>query len=414
MPEKLYFSKKPCIFVVTEAWGLSFFELPLRFLSSLLGISQPITSIYMRTIHFFLALLLAVATHAQIVYHDASAFPLLGKATQSTLTRYERLPDSLQHISRKPLWELGRNSAGLALRFRSNSTCVAARWETRNDFRMNHMTPTGICGLDLYCLQDGKWVFAGSGRPSGKLTEAVIVRNMTAEEREYLLYLPLYDGPTSLAIGVDSLSVIGRPAVDLPKREKPIAFYGTSILQGGCASRPGMAHTNILERWLNRECINLGFSGNALLDLEIADVLAGVDASLFVLDFVPNAGVTHIKERAEKFYSAIRSKHPDTPILFVEDPVFPHSFFDTKMAKEVKEKNEALAAFFRSLKQRGGQHIYFLSSRDIIGHDREATVDGIHFTDLGFMRYAEVLYPICDALLNGVEGSDLLTEPGSR
>ena len=175
-----------------------------------------------------------------------------------------------------------------------------------------------------------------------------------------------------------------------------MVFYGTSILQGGCASRPGMAHTNILERWLNRECINLGFSGNALLDLEIADVIAGVDASMFVLDFVPNATVEQMRERADKFYTTIRSKHPDTPVLFVEDPLFTHSPFDTKIAKEVKDKNETLNAFFRSLKQRGEKNIYFLASRDIIGHDGEATVDGIHFTDLGFMRYAEILYPILE------------------
>ena len=180
------------------------------------------------------------------------------------------------------------------------------------------------------------------------------------------------------------------------KREKPVVFYGTSILQGGCASRPGMVHTNILERWLNRECINLGFSGNALLDLEIADVIAGVDASMFVLDFVPNATVEQMRERADKFYTTIRSKHPDTPVLFVEDPLFTHSPFDTRIAKEVKDKNETLNAFFRSLKQRGEKNIYFLASRDIIGHDGEATVDGIHFTDLGFMRYAEILYPILE------------------
>ena len=107
----------------------------------------------------------------------------------------------------------------------------------------------------------------------------------------------------------------------------PLFFHGTSILQGGCASRPGMAHTNILERWLNRECINLGFSGNALLDLEIAELIATVDASMFVLDFLPNATVEQMKERAEKFYSIVRSKHPDTPILFVEDPIFTHSRF---------------------------------------------------------------------------------------
>lgn len=348
----------------------------------------------MRTKLFLFCLLLTTMAGAQIVYHDASAFPLLGKATEATATRYERLPDSLQHISRKPLWDLGRHSAGLAVRFRSNSSCIAARWEVRDNRSMNHMTPTGIKGLDLYCLQDGEWIFAGSGRPQGKINKATIVKNMLPQEREYLLYLSLYDGVTSLAIGVDSLSEILQPAVDLPRREMPIVFYGTSILQGGCASRPGMAHTNILERRLNRECINLGFSGNALLDLEIAHLMASVDASIFVLDFVPNATVEQMKERADEFYSIIRRKHPHTPILFIEDPIFTHSPFDTRIAKEVKDKNETLNAIFQSLKQRGEKNIYFLSSRDIIGHDGEATVDGIHFTDLGFMRYAEVLYPI--------------------
>lgn len=88
------------------------------------------------------------------------------------------------------------------------------------------MTPTGIKGLDLYCLQDGKWVFAGSGRPQGKVNEATIVKNMDPEEREYLLYLSLYDGVTSLAIGVDSLSTLDQPTVDLPVREKPVVFMG--------------------------------------------------------------------------------------------------------------------------------------------------------------------------------------------
>lgn len=356
----------------------------------------------MRIKTFIAGLLLVTSAQAQLLYHDASDFPLLGKATDATLTRYERLPASLENISRKPLWDLGRCSAGLAVRFRSNSTRIAAKWEVRDNRSMNHMTPTGIKGLDLYCLQDGKWQFAGSGRPQGKVNKATLVSNMNAEEREYLLYLSLYDGVTSLSIGVDSLSTIHQPSADLPVRDKPVVFYGTSILQGGCASRPGMAHTNILERWLNRECINLGFSGNALLDLEIAEVAAGVDASMFILDFVPNATVQQMKERAEKFYSIIRAKHPATPILFVEDPIFTHSRFDMKIAQEVKDKNETLGAIFNSLKKKGERNIYLLSSKDIIGHDGEATVDGVHFTDLGFMRYAEVLYPVIKKRINSV------------
>ena len=151
-------------------------------------------------------------------------FSSFRKSHRLTLTRYERLPDSLRNISRKPLWELGRNSAGLAIRFRSNSTRIAAKWEVLLNRNMNHMTPTGIKGLDLYCLQDGKWLFAGSGRPQGKVNEATIVKDMLPEEREYLLFLSLYDGVTSLSIGIDSLSQISGPATELPVRKKPVVF----------------------------------------------------------------------------------------------------------------------------------------------------------------------------------------------
>ena len=349
----------------------------------------------------FTALLFAVPCCGQLVYHDAASFPLLGRATECTPTRYERLPDSLEHISRQPLWELGRNSAGLAVRFRTNSTCVAAKWQVRTSMRMNHMTDTGIKGLDLYCLMDdGHWAFAGSGRPQGQDNEATLAANMSPREREFMLYLSLYDGVTSLQIGVDSLAQLDMPQVDLPHREKPIVFYGTSILQGGCASRPGMAHTNILQRWLNRECINLGFSGNGQLDLEIAHVMAGVDASVFVLDFMPNVTIEQLRDRAIKFYDIIRAKRPDTPVLFVENPIFTTSTLDEKVAREVKEKNAVLREIVDALERRGEKNIRYLPADDLIGHDGEATVDGVHYTDLGFMRYAEVLRPLLEDMMD--------------
>lgn len=343
--------------------------------------------------------LLSQIIFGQIKYHDASQFPLLGKATDQTSTRYERLPDTLENKIRTQLWELGKCSAGLAIRFRSNSTTIAAKWNVLFDRTMNHMTPTGIKGLDLYALTDGKWRFVNSARPQGKNNSAIIISDMQTQDREYMLYLSLYDGVTSLEIGVDSLSSISQPQVQLPVREKPIVCYGTSILQGGCATRPGMAHTNILSRWLNREFINLGFSGNALLDFEIAEVVASVDASLFILDFVPNASVKNIEEKADRFYSIIRDKHPNTPILFVEDPVFTHTLFDQQVDKEVKDKNKALNIFFEALKTRGEKNIYLLSSKDMLGDDGEATVDGVHFTDLGFIRYSELLLPLIKDLI---------------
>lgn len=345
--------------------------------------------------HVLVPVLFVLSTfslHAQTRYVDASAFPLLGKSTTHTLSRYDRLIDSLQGKIREPLWILGRNTAGLAIRFRSNSSKICLRWVVRFNNHMNHMTDTGIKGLDLYMLlPDGTWRFARSARPDGKYNETTVIENMTPQDREYLLYLPLYDGIDSLQIGVDTQAKLQLPLLETPVRTKPLVFYGTSILQGGCASRPGMAHTNILERRLNRECINLGFSGNGLLDMEIARMMTEVDASVFILDFVPNASVEQMKESLVPFYRILRNKHPKTPILFVEDPHYPHALFDQKIAREVADKNAMLNAIFNQLKAQGEKNIYLLHSVNMIGNDGEATVDGIHFTDLGMMRYADFL-----------------------
>src|SRR3546814_867423 len=150
--------------------------------------------------------------------------------------------------------------------------------------------------------------------------EALIIANMDTTYKEFMLYFPLYDGVVDLQIGVDSLAILAPPSIALPVADKPVVCYGTSIQQGGCASRPGMAHLNILSRWFNREFVNLGFSGNAKLDYEIAELIGDRDASLIVLDFMPNVNVQLIEERLEKFYRIVRRKAPHTTILFVKIP----------------------------------------------------------------------------------------------
>jgi len=337
------------------------------------------------------------------VFYDASQFPLLGKISEQTETRYERLPAALKSLARKPVWDLGKNTAGLAIRFRTNSTSIFASWEALNNSNMAHQAAVGTKGLDLYCLEDGQWHYAGCAQPyafgGGKKFFAQIIANMVQTEREFMMYLPLYDGITSLEIGIDSTAYIGQPRFDLPVQEKPVVCYGTSILQGGVASRPGMAHTNMLSRKFNRVFINLGFSGEAHLDYEIAELIASKDASLYILDFVPNATVDEMNEKAEKFFRIIRDKRPNTPVVFIEDPIFTHSRYDMRIAKEVKDKNTTVLKIYESLKQRGEKEIYFLSSKDMIGSDGEATVDGIHFSDLGFMRYTELLYPLIEQII---------------
>lgn len=330
--------------------------------------------------------------YAQVIYYDASCFPLYGKCEARGMERYNRFPDTLQQISRKPLWELSTNSAGLAVRFRSNSSAIYARWVLKYNNHMNHMADTGVKGLDLYCWKNGEWVYVNVGRPFGKFNEGKIIGNMTPDWREYMLYLPLYDGIDSLAIGIDNGAQIAQPAMEVPRRNKPVVLYGTSILQGACASRPGMAYTNILGRMLGVETINLGFSGNAFLDLEVADLMALVDASVFVIDCVPNASVEMMEKNLYEFYRRLRTVHPRTPVVFIEDPVFTHAAFDNQMDEEIKRKNATLYKLYQKMKKDGEPFIAFIGLKDFFSSHNDATVDGIHFTDVGMEAYAKLLY----------------------
>lgn len=337
-----------------------------------------------------------------VVYQDASVFPLCGKAVEETSARYQRFPSSLKETARPALWRLSENSAGLYVRFRSDAPSIHARWTTRAH-RMPHMTDAGVSGLDLYALVDGKWHFAGSGfvwGEAGKSRERKLVGNMEPQMREYMLYLPLYDCLDSLFIGTPEGYALEQPVLDSPRRSRPVVMYGTSILQGGCASRAGMAHTAILSRWLDREVINLGFSGNAHLDTEVAQLIASVeDPSVIVLDYVPNCTAKLIEDKGLGFFRIVRDAHPDVPVVFVENPEYTHSVLDLKIAGEIKAKNDAQRALYESLRKAGEKKLYYVKGKGMTGDDGEAAVDGVHFTDLGMMRYARHLYPVLKKLI---------------
>lgn len=341
---------------------------------------------------FILYCFVSISLHSQIQYYDANQFPLLGKISENTETRYERLPACLKDVTRPGVWNLGKNSAGLAVRFKTNSTQIAAKWEVLNDLYMNHMSATGIKGLDLYVWDKKKWTFVKSARPTGKHNEVVVIENMKSLEREFMLYLPLYDGIISLNIGIDSTKTISSPSLPYPSSKNPIVVYGTSITQGGCATRPGMAYTNIIMRRMNREFINLGFSGNGKLDYEIAELIAKKNnASFIVLDFVANASSEQIQEKTIPFVDIIRKSIPDAPILLIETTIFQNALYDQKKYAELIDRNKNLMIQYEKL-QNKYKNIFYLSAEDMLGSDGEATVDGCHFTDIGFLRFSEHLF----------------------
>ena len=348
----------------------------------------------------------AMLASSQMKYVPLSDYPLLGTLAQDNERRYTRLPDSLQGVVREELWSLGQNSAGLAVRFATDASDINVQWTSLNSFAMNHMTATGIRGLDLYVLDSlGAWQWVNSARPNlnKAKTTARVVRGLEPKVmREYMLYLPLYDGVDSLSIGVDSLATVAMPDVayaDTPCRLKPLVMYGTSILQGGCATRAGMAHTNIIMRRLNREVINLGFSGNARLDPEIARLMSAADAGAYIVDALPNCTSQMVDSLMEPFVAILRTAHPNVPIMLVESPLFPIMRYEDDVRQAIEAKNASLRSIYERLVARGDKLLYYFEARDVLGDDTECSVDNYHLTDGGFEAFATRLIKAIQTML---------------
>ena len=332
------------------------------------------------------------------MYFDASEFDICGKISEETFSAYDRLPFRSRNVARKKIWHLFRQSSGIYVRFRTDAPSIRVRWTALFESSMNHQALTGTRGVDLYMLKDGSWIYAGTGRPRNKVTEAPIIDKFSKEMREYMLYLPLYDGISYMEFGVPQDCVIARPEVDSPKEGKAIVAYGTSITQGGCASRPGMNYLSILSRKLDREFVNLGFSGNGNLDLDVAQVIADSDnVGCVVFDYVGNASAEDIEERGEKFYRIIRNAHPDIPIIFLGERIYPNQVPDRT------EPALANVALFKRLKELGENNIYSTPVFDERDEYRDCTVDGHHLTDYGFQAQADFLYPFFKKILGESE-----------
>jgi hypothetical protein len=323
-------------------------------------------------------------------YYDEKYFLIEGTTFTDSVKEnlYDRLPASYKKKVRQPVWDLSKCSAGISIRFSTNSSSIHVKWELFNNEKMNHMAETGIKGIDLYCNMGDHWQFVNTARPTGKNNVFLLVDHMPAKKREFKMYLPLYDGITKLEIGIDSLSKIEKP---VRRNLKPIVFYGTSITQGGCASRPGMAYTNILSRKLNLECLNFGFSGNGRMEKPLVELLSGIKASCYIIDGTGNMTPAEVHENAIPLVEIIRSKQASTPLIFVEGPTSERSFLDDSTRVNGNEKNKALEIEYEKMIKKGFKNIFYIGSQGLKGNDHESTVDGVHFTDLGFLRYSDFM-----------------------
>lgn len=213
--------------------------------------------------------------------------------------------------------------------------------------------------------------------------------------REYVLYLPLYNGVEKLEIGVNPQAKI-LPAV--LRQTKPICFYGASIMQGACASRSGLSLTALLGRRFEHAIWNFGFSGNSHAEPEVAKLLAELDPALSVIGPAPSLTVEFIATRLANFLQTLRNAHLSTPILLLENAIYQDAWTSPQRNAQPREANAALRIAFDKLRNRIN-NLHFVEGEYSLGHDGEATVDGTHPNDIGFLRLSEVVAVKLEPLL---------------
>lgn len=310
---------------------------------------------------------------------------------------YHRFPSEIKERVRLPVWHLSNHSAGLSIKFRSNSPNISVKYKLKGDLAMSHMPATGVSGLDLYAKDsDGQWVWVKGNYSFGEHSTYLFKKLNPNDQyhqkgREYKLYLPLYNSIDSLKIGVPEETKF--ELIPL-RKEKPIVVYGTSIAQGACASRPGMAWTAILERRMDRPLINLGFSGNGLLEDEIINIIKDIDAKVYVLDCLPNLvanpnrDTINVKERIISSVRKLRESNSETPILLVEHAGYSDGEIQLTRKKKYVDINKTMKEAFLLLKSEGVKNISLLTKEDI-NLNMDSTVDGSHPNDLGMQLYAD-------------------------
>lgn len=307
--------------------------------------------------------------------------------------KFRRLPENIAETVNQGVHNRHANAAGGRIRFQTDSPYVAIHVKMTGIGKMPHFALTGSAGFDLYVKVGEGQQHRGTFVPPFNITDGYesILRFPVTEMRDITINMPLYSDVCKLYIGLKEGAQIAPP--EPYKHTTPIVYYGSSITQGGCASRPGNAYQNIITRRLNTDYVNLGFSGSAKGEPEIADYIRKMDMSVFVYDYDHNAPtVEHLEKTHEKMYLSIRSAHPDLPVVMLSRP-------RAYLTEDEVKRREIVRATYLNAKARG-ENVYFISGEELMQYAGDSgLVDGIHPNDLGFASMARVLGDLLETIL---------------
>ncbi len=307
-----------------------------------------------------------------------------------------RLPAAAFHEASPQLQALSYHTAGVRIRFATDAQAIHLAVELYEKCLFPHMPLTGSSGIDVFADGDYRATlrpgFDSDGSPALRYMGTVLLPGPSL--KQVTLYLPLYNGLRSLAVGLPDGALL-QPGAPYRIR-KPVLFYGSSITQGGCSCRTSTCYTALVSRWLDVDHINLGFSGNALGEPFMARYIASLPLAALVLDYDHNApDAAHLARTHGPFFDIIRASQPQLPVLMMTRPDF------VAGDPEMEARRAAVRMTYERARAGGDRQVWFLDGETLLeGHDRSScTVDGCHPNDLGFMRMAQRVEPILREML---------------
>lgn len=300
---------------------------------------------------------------------------------------FHRLPTEVAANTNPGVVKLERKSAGGRVKFTTDSQYVILRAEFAGVGRATHMTLAMSAGFDIYLDDPDSTRFLKPLLPPYSTADSYeqIVRFDGRKERSYVIHFPLHSVVKNVYIGVqeDATLKAGRPY----RNQKPVVIYGSSIVHGTAATRPGLCYPNILSRRLNMNCVSLGFSGNAKGEVAIAEYMASLPMCMFICDYDHNAPtVEHLKDTHQRLYDIIRAKNPDIPYIMISKPNVA-----TQDRDKCYARRDVIIDTFRYARAKGDRNVYYIDGETFFlgKYETDCTMDGTHPQDLGFTLMAD-------------------------
>lgn len=305
--------------------------------------------------------------------------------------RYRRMEEKIAESVSQSVKDLHTMCAGGRVRFKTDSSFVFIKAEMDGILRSSHIPLTGSSGFDMYADK----LYAGTFVPPYDMKDGYESKIILGEskEREITVNFPTYSQVKELYIGIKKGSTLKK--ADDYRVKKPVVYYGSSITQGGCVSRPGTTYQEILSRKFDCDYINLGFSGSAQGEDAMAEYLANIDQSVFVMDYDYNSPTEEtLMNTHEKTFLTFRKKNPDVPVVMITSPT--RMFDGTR-----KSRQKIIEQTYKNALNRGDKNVYYICGEDMLNYadPQIMTVDGVHPNDFGFWCMAEVLSKTLEKIL---------------